>query len=81
MSAKSLSGGTNGAEPEKTYLDLLTSYASALTDLSLACNRLHAAIFQLALPRSQKVRWSVVCGRPVSGLSCKGGAKLKVVGK
>ena len=78
---KSLNDGFQEPTSEKTYGDLLTSYASALTALSLACNRLQIATLRLALPRSPRVRWSVLCGRPVSASSSKGGAKLKVVGK
>jgi hypothetical protein len=81
MNAKLSSDGTNGAEPEKTFSDLLTSYALAITELSLACNRLLIATSQLGLRKSPRVRWSVVSGRPVSGYSYKAGAKLKVVGK
>ena len=68
---------TSGA----TFSDLLTSYASAIQATLLACNRLQIATLRLALPRSPRARWSVVAGRPVSGCSSKGGAKLKVVGK
>jgi hypothetical protein len=75
------STGTSGPERDTTFSDLLTSYALAIQASWLACSRLQLAISRLALPRSQKVRWSVVAGRPVSGLSSKGGAKLKVVGK
>jgi hypothetical protein len=81
MNAKLSNGGTSGVEPEKTFSDLLTSYASAITELSLACNRLLIATSQLGSRKSPRVRLSVVCGRPVSGFSYKAGAKLKVVGK
>jgi hypothetical protein len=81
MNAKLSSDGTNGAEQEKTFSDLLMSYALAIQELSLACNRLLIATSQLGLRKSPRVHLSVVCGRPVSGFSYKAGAKLRVVGK
>jgi hypothetical protein len=81
MSVKSSSDGTNGAEPERIYLGLLTSYALAIEATWLACSQLQVAISRLAQPKSPRVHLSVVCGRPVSGLSSTAGAKLKVVGK
>jgi hypothetical protein len=65
----------------ETFLALLTSYALAIQASWLACNQLQRAISQLESPKLPRVRWSVVSGRPVSGLSSRGGAKLKVVGK
>lgn len=64
-----------------TFGDLLTSYASALMALSLACNRLQLATLRLASPKSPPRLWSVSCGRPVSRSLSTDGRRLRVVGK
>jgi hypothetical protein len=78
---KSLKSGCPEQTSEKTFGDLVMSYVSALNDLSRSCSRLQIATLRLALPKSPTPRWSVLCGRPVSESSSKGGAKLRVVGK
>jgi hypothetical protein len=54
---------------------LLDEYATALTDLAIACARLQASIFRIAV--APKVRLTVIAGRPVSAVA--GRAKLTVV--
>ena len=78
---KSSNDGFQGPTFAGICLDLWMSFALvARANLSL-CNALRTRTSQTELPKSETPRLSVVCGRPVSVSSSKGGARLKVVGK
>jgi hypothetical protein len=78
---KSSNDGYQERTSAGTYLDLLTSYALAIQATWLACNRLQIATWRLASPRSQKPRFLVLCGRPISASSFRGGLSAKADGK
>lgn len=77
---KSPSDGYQEPTSEKTYSDLLTSYVLAIQATLSACNQLQQAISLLGSPRSQRARFSVVAGRPVSASLSTAGGKQKAGG-